>query len=124
LPSTMTLATLADKVKKVLEIKNLRIVGGGHTEISKVAVVGGSGSSYISLAAFKGAQCLITGDIKYHDAQDALQQNLCIIDAGHFETEKPVLAYLSAKIATALQDKDNTIEIILSTSQNTPFTFM
>ena len=120
----MTLAALTEKVKQVLEIKNLRIVGGELTEVSKVAVVGGSGSSYISLAAFKGAQCLITGDIKYHDAQDALQRNLCLIDAGHFETERPVLASLSSKIATALQDIDNTVEIILSTSQNTPFTYM
>ena len=30
---------------------------------------------------------LITGDIDYHSAVDAYDMGLCIIDAGHFETE-------------------------------------
>jgi putative NIF3 family GTP cyclohydrolase 1 type 2 len=47
----------------------------------------------------RGAQVLITADIRYHEAQDALSKGLCLIDAGHFGTEFPVLkkvqAYLS-----------------------------
>ena len=38
-----------------------------------------------------GAQVLVTGDIRYHDAQDALAMGLCLVDAGHFATEFPVL---------------------------------
>lgn len=124
LPSKMTLLALAEKVKLVLDIQNLKIAGEGHAEVSKVAVVGGSGSSYINLAAFKGAQCLITGDVKYHEAQDALQRNICIIDAGHFETERPVLTSFSAKISKALEDIGAGVEIVVSASQSTPFTYM
>ncbi len=31
---------------------------------------------------------LITGDVSYHDALDALALNLAVLDAGHFATEK------------------------------------
>ena len=41
-----------------------------------------------------GAQVLVTGDIRYHDAQDALAMGLCLVDAGHFATEFPILTAL------------------------------
>ena len=28
-----------------------------------------------------------SGDVKYHEAQDALDMGMCIIDCGHFDTE-------------------------------------
>ena len=34
-----------------------------------------------------GADVLITGDMKYHDAQDALDIGMNVIDCGHFDTE-------------------------------------
>ncbi|MGO0916177.1 Nif3-like dinuclear metal center hexameric protein, partial [Clostridioides difficile] len=35
----------------------------------------------------QGAEVLITGDVKYHEAQDALDIGMCIVDCGHFDTE-------------------------------------
>jgi len=55
--------------------------------VARVAFCGGSGSEFIHDAISKGADVYITGDIKYHQAQSALQNNLCIIDAGHYYTE-------------------------------------
>ncbi|GKZ08871.1 hypothetical protein ANS017_02550 [Paraclostridium bifermentans] len=31
---------------------------------------------------------MITGDMKYHDAQDTLDMGMKVIDCGHFDTEK------------------------------------
>ena len=124
LPRPMTLEQLSSKVKSNLGLTGVKVAGNPETEITKVAVVGGAGASYISLAAFRGAQCLISGDIKYHEAQMALQKNLTIIDAGHYETEIPVVPYLAAKITNALRSIKEDAEVMISTSQRTPFVFM
>ena len=34
-----------------------------------------------------GAQVYVTGDIDHHTALDALDQGVCLIDAGHYGTE-------------------------------------
>ena len=59
----------------------------GEKTVRKVAFCGGSGSDFIEDAIRQNADIYITGDIKYHQAQEALKNNLCIIDAGHYYTE-------------------------------------
>ena len=54
-----------------------------NESIRKVAVLGGSGSRYIRHAMFAGADVLVTGDIDYHTAHDALAAGIAIIDPGH-----------------------------------------
>lgn len=78
-----TLAELAEAVKKAFQVPALRLVGDPDRLIRKVAVLGGSGSRYIRHAIFAGADVLITGDMDYHSAQDALAAGLCILDPGH-----------------------------------------
>lgn len=124
LKKTISLENLAQTVKEVFGLTNVKVVGDPQALITKVAVVGGAGASYISLASFRGAQCLVTGDVKYHEAQDALQRGLTIIDAGHYETEYPVLSYLAAKITKSIYEMDKQAEVIVSSSQNTPFVYM
>jgi putative NIF3 family GTP cyclohydrolase 1 type 2 len=34
-----------------------------------------------------GADVLVTGDVRYHDARDAEELGIALIDAGHFPTE-------------------------------------
>jgi putative NIF3 family GTP cyclohydrolase 1 type 2 len=58
-------------------------------------VCGGSGASLIHKAAFAGADVLVTGDVKYHEAQAALAAGIAIVDAGHFATEQPVMGYVA-----------------------------
>lgn len=55
--------------------------------IKRVAFCGGSGSEFIEDAIKLNADVYITGDIKYHQAQTAIKNDLCIIDAGHYNTE-------------------------------------
>jgi len=80
-----------DFVKKQLEVDTLVVYGDLDKEITKVAVCGGSGATFIHDAYSKGADIYITGDIKYHDSQYANELGLTIVDAGHFDTEKVIL---------------------------------
>jgi len=73
--------------------------------VEKVAVCGGSGASLIRKAAFAGADVLVTGDVKYHEGQDALAAGIAIIDAGHFATEQPIVSYV-AEYLTVCGNKD------------------
>jgi len=87
LRKTTTLVSLANQIKEKLKIKSVRIVGARRTRISNVVVCSGSGSFLVPLINKPHRTCLVTGDIKYHDAQLALDRGLSIIDAGHFATE-------------------------------------
>lgn len=87
LDKKMNLEELAQLVKEKLNMNYIRVVGDLNSDITKIAVVTGSGSSYVKDAKKSGAQVLITGDLKYHEAQDASDIGMNIIDCGHFESE-------------------------------------
>lgn len=96
LKAPIHLNELAKFMAEKLDSKSLRYCGRPEKEIKKIAVCGGSGSSFIKDAVRMGADAYITGDIGHHDAQEALEQGLAIIDAGHYDTEKHVLKHLKA----------------------------
>lgn len=62
----------------------VNVVKGSDETIRKVAVIGGSGMSYINQAFANGADVLLTGDVKYHDAYNAKLAGRNIIDTGHY----------------------------------------
>lgn len=86
------------KVKEKLGVDHLTVYGDIGKKISSLAIVGGSGSSFISQAKREGADLLITGDIKYHDGQLAEKLGLALIDGGHFHTEKLILEDIGIRL--------------------------
>jgi putative NIF3 family GTP cyclohydrolase 1 type 2 len=64
-----------------------------------VAVLGGSGGSFIPEAAASGADAYVTGDLDYHDALLAESLGLAAVDAGHAATELPSLDPLARRLA-------------------------
>ena len=73
--------------KSKLNTPCIRYVGDLNSEIKKVALCSGSGAFLIKKAKSLGADVLVTGDLKYHDAILASSLRLNVIDAGHFPTE-------------------------------------
>lgn len=100
----MPLLNFLDNVKERLKTDYLTVYGDLDKEIKRVAVCGGSGSSFIYDAYSKGADIYITGDIKYHEAQYANELGLTIVDAGHYHTEKVVLPVIKKHIEENTQD--------------------
>jgi putative NIF3 family GTP cyclohydrolase 1 type 2 len=66
--------------------------------VERVAVLGGSGGSFVREAAFCGAEAYVTGDLDYHDALLAESLGLVAIDAGHAATELPSLEPLARRL--------------------------
>ena len=72
----------------------MKCFGAGDTIVSRVAILPGSGKSEIGSAIEAGADVYITGDIDHHSGLDALEQGLCVIDAGHYGIEKLFIRYM------------------------------
>ena len=95
----ISLAQFAEQTKTALGCGTVRVVGDPEQDIVKVAVCGGSGASLISTAKHQGADLLVTGDVKYHEARQAEDLGIALIDAGHFATERLMVARLIEKLA-------------------------
>jgi hypothetical protein len=90
---------LVDRVSSVLGDRGLRVSGDPDSSVGRVAVVPGSGSSYIGPAAAAGADVLVTGDVAHHRAVEAADLGLSVIDPGHLATERPGIHRLYALVA-------------------------
>jgi putative NIF3 family GTP cyclohydrolase 1 type 2 len=113
------LADLADRVKAALGVAQVRLVGDPTRPIRRVAVCGGSGGALISLARQRQAEVLVTGDLKHHQALEALGLGLAVLDAGHWATERVSLPSL----AKALQDALPGVEIMVSEAEGEPWQY-
>jgi dinuclear metal center YbgI/SA1388 family protein len=91
-------------VTRSLKTKNLRFTNGLKSRIKKVAVCGGSGSDLLDAAIKNNADAFVTADVKYHTFQDA-ENKILLIDAGHYETEVPVLEEIKKRIEKSITDK-------------------
>ncbi|WP_410207375.1 Nif3-like dinuclear metal center hexameric protein [Fusobacterium sp.] len=88
LDKSITVKEYADLVKNTFEIPRVRIISENiEKNIRKIAVVNGSGMSYWRKVKSLGADLFITGDIGYHEALDAKESGMSLIDIGHFESE-------------------------------------
>lgn len=116
LKNEMDLESLCEKIKFKLNMDHIRVVGELNTKIKKVAVVTGAGSDMVSLAKSKNCDVIITGDVKYHEAQDALDMNMCIVDCGHFDTEN-----IFKDVMKRFLDNFESVEILRSEINLNPF---
>ncbi len=105
---------LADAVASKFGLETIVFADAGR-EINTVAVFSGSGADLENLAA-EGCDAVVTGDLKHHDALDALQLGLTVVAAGHYETEAPAMqllcGYLESRIPTA--------EFVVSETSHSP----
>ncbi len=121
LTQTTTLADFATTVKEALQIETLRVVGNNQGLVTKVAVCGGSGASLLKEAARQGADVLVTGDVKYHEARTAASLGLALIDAGHFATERLMVGHLAKVMGQAAAARGLNIEFLEMKGEKDPF---
>jgi len=121
LPRIITLADLAEEVQLVLRGSCLRYGGDPNSKVTRVAVCGGSGGDLWKLAKKKGADVLVTGDIRYHAARDMLAAEMGFIDAGHFTTEWAVLPFLREQLAKSLDQSGLFVDIATATCESEPW---
>lgn len=120
----VTLLEFAEFVKARLNIPHLRIVGENGKMIKRVAICGGSGISLLRNARFRGADLLLTGDVKYHDAREAESHGIAIMDAGHFATENLMIAGLIETLLRELPARGFKADLLSYDGERDPFRFV
>ena len=106
-------------VKKTMQAPGIRHSIFTGKKVSKVAVLGGSGSFAIKAAIAAGADAFLTADLKYHQFYEA-EGKLLLADIGHFESER----YTAAYIANYLQKKLEDIKIMVSEVNTNPVYYL
>ncbi len=108
----------AEFVRERLEPSRLTVVGAGEAVVQRVALMPGSGGDAVKPAAAAGADALVCGDLKHHDALAARALGLAVVDAGHYATEHPVVARLAGYLRGRLGD---IVEVMESQVCTDPF---
>ena len=112
LEDTISLAEFAERVKQALGLEHAKVSGDLDKPIKRVAFCGGGASLHYKEAAQAGADVYVTGDTKHHDVLDANALGLAMIDAGHFETEKPGMVALAERLTKTFARSEMAIEYI------------
>ncbi len=98
-PKGTTLSDILKKCTQALGTSFVKYVGNPEKEIKTVAINCGGGADEIGICIEKNADLFITGDVKYNPARDCYDNNMALIDAGHYETEHIVCELLRKNLA-------------------------
>lgn len=73
-------------------------------EVNLVAVGGGACGDFMMSAVEFGCDAFVSSDLKYNTLLDADYLGICAVDAGHFNTERPVCNVLEKIISNKYTD--------------------
>lgn len=106
-------------VKEKMNVSCIRHSELIKENVSKIAVLGGSGSFAISAAKAAGADILVTSDLKYHDFFSA-ENDIILADIGHYESEQFTKTFL----VDYLSKKITNFAVVLSTTNTNPVKYL
>lgn len=119
----MKLVSLIDHIKSFMDLEHIIYAGDLDSKINRIAFINGSGTSFIKkIISDNTADCIVTGDVGYHSANDAQMASISIIDAGHFNTEVVLLNFLCNNIQDFLTNSNlsQDIHLYISSVQENP----
>ncbi|WP_010168958.1 Nif3-like dinuclear metal center hexameric protein [Candidatus Epulonipiscium viviparus] len=99
--NSITLKDFITKVKNFFDAPVIRVIGYSDKKIEAVSICSGSGAEFIKQAA-SVSDVYITGDLKFHEAQGAIAEELIVLDVGHYNSEKIIIPYLVDYLKTKL----------------------
>ena len=118
---TVILEDLLENVKKTLDVDYLIFTGSREKQIRSIAFLNGAGGNSIEkIINSDKPDCIITGDVGYHNARYALDSGTAVIDAGHFGTEIIFKKMLAQTVEGIMNDCGQNIDIVLSDVEKNP----
>jgi putative NIF3 family GTP cyclohydrolase 1 type 2 len=109
-------------VMKTLSAKTIRSTCPAAIRIRRVAVCGGSGSELTNEAILQDADAFVTADVKYHSFHDA-KGRILLIDAGHYETERPVVDALTRRLREDFKKLRTPLRVYAARSSSNPIVY-
>jgi dinuclear metal center YbgI/SA1388 family protein len=110
-----------DYVKRALCAGMLRVSVTEIETVSKVALVGGSGGGFTEAAKRSGADALVTGEAKHHHFINAKIQNVLLVEAGHYETERSFTQQVFMSLQSTLNELQLNVELFEANSAQAPY---
>ena len=104
------LGRFLSRVRGALRVPHLRYTGDPRRRIRRVAACGGSGADLLQAAIERGADAFVTADVKYHHFQES-EGRIALVDAGHYETEAPVVGAVVAHLRRELAQRGSTLRV-------------
>ena len=113
LPNPMNLSELVLHVKNSLNLPNIRFAGDANAVIRKVGLCGGdaSGERFIKAAYELGCEAYLTGDLRYHTTQEALEMGIQLIDMTHYTSEIFVVDAIVGYLRSVLSGRGYDVDI-------------
>jgi len=108
-------------VSSKLKTSTLRYTNSKKKKIKTVAVCGGSCGDLVDEAIKQNADAFVTADLKYHTFQDA-EGKILLIDAGHYETEIPILDEIKKRLESLLNENKK-IKVLKFKGSTNPIVF-
>ena len=101
-PAGRTVGDLASTLTQALGCPGCHVVGDAGRSAGRVGIVCGSGGETVAAVAASGCQTLVTGEIKLHNALDAVAHGLAVIAVGHHASERFAIEVLAERMAASL----------------------
>ncbi len=112
------------RVFEALGSDTVQLAGKTPENVQTVALCGGSGSDLAEDAYALGADLYLSAEIKHSTARWAEDAGFCIIDGGHYGTEKPAMALLKNSLESLVRSRNWNIKIYESSTEKPAFTFI
>jgi dinuclear metal center YbgI/SA1388 family protein len=121
LPEPMDSAMLVCQVKAAMGIEMVRVAGANDRLMKKAVVCTGSGSGLLPDFFASGADVLITGDLRYHDARDLEMHDRVAVDVGHFPSEQIMMDLIQQKLSSKCREKNYDVIVDTWQKERDPF---
>jgi putative NIF3 family GTP cyclohydrolase 1 type 2 len=96
-PEGMTVGSLARAASAAFGVV-ARVWGDAERPIARIATSTGSAGSLAAAALAQGADALVAGEVRYHDALSAAEAGLAVIELGHDVSEWPLVGLLAGVV--------------------------
>ncbi len=122
LDESIDFISVLKQVKERLNLDYLLYSGDYTAKIKSIAFINGAGGGSIErIINTVHPDCIITGDVGYHNIKYAAENNTCIIDAGHFGTEIIFKKLLAESVYNIISVTGDNIKITVSDIEKNPF---
>ncbi len=99
LACAVPLAEVVARLKHFLNVSAVQITGALDRPVHVIAVACGSAGEFLTPARALGCDCLVTGEVRFHTALEALATDVSLVLPGHFASERFAVEALAAVLA-------------------------
>jgi len=120
----LSFAEFMQRLFQSVASRHIQLAGPKPSQITSVALCGGSGSDLAEEAFAENADIYISSEIKHSTAVWAEDAGFCVIDATHYGTEKPAMRLLQQNLSLFGKQQDWDVKMQQTETEKAPFLYI